>query len=271
MQIAKGLIIADPWIGYILDGSKTWEMRSSETSVRGPLALIRKGTGAIWGIATLVDVGRTLTPAEMVASIDKHCIPADMIRSGEVAKWNVPWILSDIRRLATPVAYEHPNGAVTWVNLAEHVSQGIAAQLRDAPDAPSSTPEPTPLALKAQRNGEREAVTTTSSKGTGRLIVQTQLTEGNIKHSHFYLRGYLHRFPSDLVGGSNKQAKAPKDAVIDWGGASPVITDIDGEKEFFRARGWIKQFFEATGACRGDWVLVEEAASYRYKVRLEKA
>ena len=32
MRISKGLIIADPWIDYILDGKKTWEMRSSETS-----------------------------------------------------------------------------------------------------------------------------------------------------------------------------------------------------------------------------------------------
>jgi hypothetical protein len=28
MQVTKGLIIADPWIGYVLDGSKTWEMRN---------------------------------------------------------------------------------------------------------------------------------------------------------------------------------------------------------------------------------------------------
>jgi hypothetical protein len=82
MQVTKGLIIADPWIGYILDGSKTWEMRSSKTSVRGPFGLIRKSTGAIWGIATLADVGRALSPTEMLASCDKHRVPAEMIRSG---------------------------------------------------------------------------------------------------------------------------------------------------------------------------------------------
>jgi hypothetical protein len=43
MRVTKGLIIADPWIGYVLEGSKTWEMRSSKTSVRGPFGLIRKG------------------------------------------------------------------------------------------------------------------------------------------------------------------------------------------------------------------------------------
>jgi hypothetical protein len=85
-----------------------------------------------------------------------------------------------------------------------------------------------------------------------------------------YLRDYIHRFP-DLVVGSNKNAGASKKAVIDWGGASPAISDIDGasEHQFFRGRGWVKQFFEMTDA--RDWVLVEETGPYRYRVRLKKA
>jgi hypothetical protein len=35
MHIVQGLIIADPWTGCILDGSKTWEMRSSPRQVCG--------------------------------------------------------------------------------------------------------------------------------------------------------------------------------------------------------------------------------------------
>lgn len=129
MLVSKGLVIADPWIGYILDGKKTWEMRSSNTSARGPIGLIRKGTGAIWGIAKLVDVGRSLSQAEMLATIDKHCIPAGMIQSGEVKKWATPWILADILRLPKPVRYSHPSGAVTWVKLSEAVTQEIGNQL----------------------------------------------------------------------------------------------------------------------------------------------
>jgi hypothetical protein len=90
MHIVQGLIIADPWIGYILDGSKTWEMRSSPTQVRGAFALIRKGTGAVSGVATLAGVGWALTPAQMLETCHLHQIPAEMIRSGEVAKWNTP-------------------------------------------------------------------------------------------------------------------------------------------------------------------------------------
>jgi hypothetical protein len=94
--------------------------------------------------------------------------------------------------------------------------------------------------------------------------------EMNIRNSHFYLRGYVSRFPSDLLGGSNKDAEAPKKATIDWGSSATTVTDIDGEKQFFRRRGWIKQFFERTGANVGDWVLVEETGPYQYKVSLKK-
>lgn len=140
-EITKGLVIADPWIGYILDGSKTWEMRSKETKVRGRIALIRKGTGAVWGVATLANIGWRLSPQEMLETIHLHRIPAEMIRSGEVAKWTVPWILSHVRRLKSPVPYEHPSGAVTWVNLVEDVSRAIATQLDEASELPAGRPE----------------------------------------------------------------------------------------------------------------------------------
>jgi hypothetical protein len=260
MQVTKGLVIADPWIGYILDGSKTWEMRSTQTSIRGPFGLIRKGTGTICGVATLVDVGRPLTLDEMVTSFVRHRIPGDMIRAGEVAKWNVPWLLSGVRQLAHPVAYDHPSGAVTWVNLAPEVSQQIAEELKSSIS---------PVLLQSDSEPSHPDLAGSAMKG--RLLVQTGLTEGNIKNNHFYLRGHLDRFPSDLIGGSNKDAKAPKEAAIDWGGPNLTTTDIDGEKQFFRMRGWIRKFFESTNAHPGDWVLVEETAPYRYKISLKKA
>lgn len=126
MHVTKGLVIADPWIGHILEGSKTWEMRSRKTSVRGPIALIRKGWGVVSGVAILTDVGSALGPTEMLAAFEKHRIPAAAIESGRVAKWKVPWMLSAVRALVDPVPYEHPNGAVTWVNLAGEVSAAIA-------------------------------------------------------------------------------------------------------------------------------------------------
>jgi hypothetical protein len=122
MKVTKALIIADPWIGFLLDGSKTWEMRSTGASHRGWFGLIRKGTGAVYGVARLVDVGHPLTPSEMMRTFEQHRIPETMIRSGAVAKWNTPWRLADIWRLPAPVAYHHKSGAVIWVELDSQAS-----------------------------------------------------------------------------------------------------------------------------------------------------
>lgn len=109
-------------MGDILDGSKTWEMRSGPTQVRGAIGLIREGKGVVSGVATLANLGWALTPSEMLETRHLHKIPAEMIRSGEVAKWNTPWILTDVRRLVTPVLYNHPSGDMVWVNLTDDVS-----------------------------------------------------------------------------------------------------------------------------------------------------
>lgn len=102
---------------------------------------------------------------------------------------------------------------------------------------------------------------------------EVELTGPNLnpKNSHFYLRGFLDRFPRDLLGGTSEADRAPKTAIVDWGGPATVETDIDGEdKKFFRKRGWVREFFEANKAEPGDWVRVEQREPYRYRVTLLK-
>jgi hypothetical protein len=102
---------------------------------------------------------------------------------------------------------------------------------------------------------------------------EVELTQGNLnpKNSHFYMRGFLDRFPADLKGGSSDSKTAPAKALVDWGGPSLVETDIDGEdKHFFRKRGWVRKLFEREKAEPGDWVRVEETAPYRYRVTIIK-
>jgi hypothetical protein len=281
MRIAKGLIIADPWIGYILDGGKTWEMRSTSTSLRGWFGLIRKGTGEVWGVARLVDVLPPLSPDKMLANLDKHRIPAEMIRSGEIAKWNTPWVLSDVRRLARPVPYRHRSGAVTWVTFEPQVSEAIAAQLGDppaelsavpaaSPEKPAAPPPAPPTSKEPRRIASSIAGPSPSAGVSYTEIRRTELTEGNIKNNHFYLSSFIDKFPADAIGGSNAAQKAPREVVVDWGGETPVMTDIDGKKKFFRARSWIRSFFERTAACAGDVVCVEQTGPYAYRVSLEK-
>ena len=126
MIITKGLVIDAPPIDRILDGIKTWEMRSTATKVRGRVALIRKGSGTIVGTAEIVDCVGPLSPDQMLQNHERHRIDPARIRSGEVAKWKYAWVLANVRRLPAPVPYVHPSGAVIWVNLDEESSSRIA-------------------------------------------------------------------------------------------------------------------------------------------------
>jgi len=116
-SLRSGLIIAEPYISQILCGDKTWEMRGKHTTKRERVGLIRKGSGTVVGSALLVNSIGPVTHDELLKSTRLHGIPKEQVRAGLLDKWNVAWVLEDIIMFDAPVKYEHPNGAVTWVNL----------------------------------------------------------------------------------------------------------------------------------------------------------
>ena len=121
----KGLIIDTPHIDNILSGRKTWEMRSTATKQRGPVALILKGSGVVVGLAEIVDSKGPLGKEDMLANLSKHLIARERIENGEVSKWKHAWIMSGARALPRPVPYTHPSGAVIWVNLDADVASAV--------------------------------------------------------------------------------------------------------------------------------------------------
>lgn len=82
MMITKTLIIAEPWIGRILAGDKVWEMRATYTSVRGDIALIRKGSGQVVAAARLADTEGPLGRHQMLATVEKSSNPGIHDRGG---------------------------------------------------------------------------------------------------------------------------------------------------------------------------------------------
>ena len=109
----KGLIIREPWIDYILSGKKVWEIRGSNTTIRGRIALIKSGTSTILGEANLINSIK-LDLSKYYVNKDKHCI--DNVDSLPY-KNTYGWVLSDVKKYKTPEKYRHPKGAVIWVNL----------------------------------------------------------------------------------------------------------------------------------------------------------
>jgi hypothetical protein len=107
-----------------------------------------------------------------------------------------------------------------------------------------------------------------SRAANGRLIGEIEITQGNIDNNHIYLRSIFDKFPADAKGGSNKASAAKKEIIVDWGDPDAVRTDLDSQKKFFRARGWIGRFYKLNRAKAGDKVRIEETAPYRYRVSL---
>lgn len=109
----KGLVVKEPWIDKILDGDKTWEIRGSNTKVRGTIALIKSGTGMIYGTVEIID-SHFIGPFDIVCNKDKHCI-----QNVTIINYDYPhaWVLRNPVKYDKPIPYNHPQGAVIWVNL----------------------------------------------------------------------------------------------------------------------------------------------------------
>lgn len=129
-NVVSGLVIKDPYITYILEGKKDWEMRSKPTQKRGWIALIKKSSGRVFGVAKLVGCEGPMSLDEMMANLARHRIPEMELLSGEVAGWNVAWRLESPILFRNPIPYDHPSGAVTWINLSSNVTAVIARELR---------------------------------------------------------------------------------------------------------------------------------------------
>lgn len=254
-RVATGLIIDEPWITHILNGDKTWEMRSTATRKRERIGLIRKGTGLVVGEGSLVGCLSPLTREELLATVEKHRIPAERILSGEVENWCHPWVLEDVVRYATPIPYRHRSGAVIWVRLND--TSGCENKKAECgSSAPSMPSQAIPVPRMPEQEGDPSCVRIT-------------LTAGNIEHSHFYLTSCRSLLPQSAIGGRNKNEQA-RETVTLLGAHGKVITDIDGSKNIFRKRGWVGALFRAFAARPGDVVVLRRKAPLTYHVSIER-
>lgn len=111
----KGLIIKSPWIDYILDKEKIWEIRGSSTTIRGPILLIKSGTDKVYGECNLVDCIE-LDYIGYKNNVSKHHIT--QITSDILPyKRTYAWVLKDVVRYDTPKKYTKKPGAIVWVNV----------------------------------------------------------------------------------------------------------------------------------------------------------
>jgi hypothetical protein len=120
----KALLIRSPWIEKILDGKKTWEIRGSRTTVRGPVGLIRSGTGKIIGLCDVVDCIPLLSEEQFRKNARKAGMKPSEAGLG-FYKNTFAWVLANPKSLKAPVSYKHPNGAVIWVKLDKRTERAV--------------------------------------------------------------------------------------------------------------------------------------------------
>lgn len=111
----KALIIKKQWLDLILEGKKSWEIRGSNTKIRGQIELIQSGSGLIVGRCDIVD-SIELTRQQYENSFDKHCISDISILPYKKA---YAWVINNPIRYKNPRKYKHPKGAVIWVKIEE--------------------------------------------------------------------------------------------------------------------------------------------------------
>ena len=114
-QCKSGLVIKRKWLDLILSGQKTWEIRGSRTTKRERIALIESGSGHVVGEAKIADCLLS-SLSELQQHGDKH-----RIEDVSIIKYrkSYAWVLTEVKRHMVPMPYEHPQGAVTWINLAK--------------------------------------------------------------------------------------------------------------------------------------------------------
>jgi hypothetical protein len=126
MPTLSAIPIRPQWIDLILNGTKTWEIRTKNTNKIGPVALIRSGSGTVVATANLSDV---IKLTEKIAR--QNARRMGMTTADAVSRVGCnAWVLSDVIPLKKPVPYVHPSGAVTWVTLDEPTTKMVLAEAR---------------------------------------------------------------------------------------------------------------------------------------------
>src|SRR6202158_4289128 len=114
----RGLIVRDPYASQLLNGQKIWEIRGRPTQIRGPVVIVKQGTGKAYGIANLV---RVLGPPDLDDLVSPRELPSEerdeMRRDGLPYRKTYAYVFTSPQCFEHPMSYGHPKGAGRWVRL----------------------------------------------------------------------------------------------------------------------------------------------------------
>ncbi len=104
----KALVVKLPWIDKMLSGAKVWELRGSRTQTRGPIALVKGGSGTVVGGCEIVAVKGPLSLSELWRTMSRHRVPRAVLEDGLRYRKIYAWVLRGARQLSIrkPIAPE---------------------------------------------------------------------------------------------------------------------------------------------------------------------
>lgn len=257
----KGLVIRSPWIDKILAGEKIWEMRSKRTNIRGRIALIRAGSGRIFGTAELVDCLPALTNEQMRETTRFHAIPVSQLDQIIANGWTTPWVLRGTIVFPEPISYQHPSGAVTWVNLPDlhqicasesssiHVLTSSGIGTLSVPVAESRRPTAMPI----------------------QEFVDIRVCGNSIRNNRFDLDAAERLFPASVISGPDSIMLVAKTVRVRFDPGSLVETDLSAVKAILSSRTHVGDFFARSGAKPGDSVRLCRESDQSFCVTLRKS
>ncbi|HIE69682.1 MAG TPA: ASCH domain-containing protein, partial [Planctomycetes bacterium] len=113
----RALKLHHQWLELLLDGSKTWEVRSKPTKNRGRVALASTETQLLHGDVELLDC-KEISRQEFAANAHKHQVN-DPETTAKVFKYKkiFAWIVSRPRTYVAPTPFPNPGGSVVFVVL----------------------------------------------------------------------------------------------------------------------------------------------------------
>ena len=102
-----------------------------------------------------------------------------------------------------------------------------------------------------------------------------QVTAGNVRHNHVYVNGHYDFFPPDCIGGAKRSAGCRTIDIHLDGLDRKVRTDIGRDaktgkpRAFFRARGWVRPFFQHHGVKPGTVLALERLSERTYRLSVQ--
>ena len=117
---ASILLVRQPWLGLLLAGQKSLEIRGSRCNKDGQriyLALPGAG-GLVLGSVEFTACTGPLTAAEYAARQSEHCVAAQAGAPLPYGGSTYAWSVREPVRFAEPVPYTHRPGCVVWATMA---------------------------------------------------------------------------------------------------------------------------------------------------------